>query len=106
MIRQRTSPEIIRVIHSHQRHETSDDSPTKPPTTGPNIGPIKAAFANTGKAYTRSIGLQRSDMEPPAQTSGVAAKHPAMKRKTSCAPMFGASADAMTKIMYSERVAI
>ena len=49
-MRERTSPEMIRVIQSHQRHETSDDCPTKPPTMGPNIGPMKAAFAKMGKA--------------------------------------------------------
>lgn len=45
-----------------------------------------------------------SEMVPPAHTSGVAAKHPPMKRKASCAPMLGERADAITKIMYNTRV--
>ncbi|TGO68027.1 hypothetical protein BOTNAR_0031g00120 [Botryotinia narcissicola] len=71
---------------------------------GPKIGPMKAALAKTGKAYTRSIGDQRSDMDPPAQVSGVDPKKPARKRKMSCVARFGASADAMIQIMYMKRV--
>lgn len=56
---------------------------------------MKAALANIGKAYTRSIGLKRSDIEPPAHTRGVAAKQPPMNRKVSCDPIFGAKPDAM-----------
>ena len=90
---------MINVIHSVQRQDTSEDSPMKPPTTGPKIGPMNAALANTGNMYVRSIGLQRSEMEPPAQVRGVEPKNPAMKRKASWAPIFGARADAMMKII-------
>lgn len=83
------SPEIMSVIHSHQRQETRLDCPTKPPTMGPNIGPKKEALAKKGKAKTRSMGLQRSEMDPPAQVRGVEPKKPAMKRKASCEPMLG-----------------
>ena len=65
----------------------------------PKIGPMKAAFANTGKAYTRSIGFHRSDIEPPAQVRGVEPKSPARNLNASCAPMFGASPEAMMKII-------
>ncbi len=41
---------MMRVIHSVQRQETREDSPMKPPTTGPQMGPMKAAVAKTGKA--------------------------------------------------------
>ncbi|TGO12659.1 hypothetical protein BTUL_0084g00170 [Botrytis tulipae] len=71
---------------------------------GPKIGPMKAALAKTGKAYTRSIGDQRSDMDPPAQVSGVDPKKPARKRKMSCVARLGASADAIIQIMYMKRV--
>ncbi len=90
---------MINVTHSVHRHDTSEDSPMKPPTTGPRIGPMKAALAKTGNMYVRSMGLQRSEMEPPAQVSGEDPKKPAMKRKTSWAPMLGARAEAMMKIM-------
>ena len=50
MTRIRIRPEMMSVIHSVQRQDTSDDSPMKPPTTGPKMGPMKAAFAKTGKA--------------------------------------------------------
>jgi hypothetical protein len=63
-------------------------------TTGPKIGPIKAALAKTGKAKTRSIGSQRSEIDPPAQVRGVEPKNPSRKRKTSWALILGASPDA------------
>ena len=83
----------------------------------PKTGPIKADAAKMGKTYTRSMGLNRSgpryqcvhtgfricylipETEPPAAVKGVAAKRPAMYLKASCAPIFGAKAEAMTKIM-------
>jgi len=71
---------------------------------GPKIGPMNAALAKTGKAYTRSMGDQRSEMDPPAQVSGVEPKNPARKRKMSWAVRLGASADAMIQIMYMKRV--
>ncbi len=41
------------------------------------------------------MGLQKSEIEPPAQASGVAAKHPAMNCKANWVPMLGARAEAM-----------
>lgn len=60
---------------------------------------VNAAFAKTGKAKTRSIGSQRSEMDPPAHVKGVEPKKPARKRKTSWAPMLGARAEAMIHVM-------
>ena len=54
----------------------------KPPITGPRTGPVNAALVKTGKVKTRSMGFQRSEIEPPAQVSGVEPKK---------APMLGAS---------------
>jgi len=36
-----------------------------------NIGPVNAALAKIGNAYTRSSGFHTSATEPPAQVSGV-----------------------------------
>ena len=47
-----------------------------------------------------------SEMEPPEQVNGVAPNAPAMKRNVSCAPMLGASAEAMMKIMKKAMVRI
>ena len=74
---------MMRVIHSVHRHVTREDCPMKPPTIGPKIGPMKAALANTGNANTRSIGDQRSEMEPPAHVSGVEPKNPRLPVRTS-----------------------
>jgi len=92
------------ILHSVHLHEMSGLEATYPPITGPSTGPVNAALANTGNASTRSIGLHRSDIEPPAHVSGVDPKKPAKKRNASCAPIFGASPDAMMKIIYSVSV--
>ena len=54
---------------------------------------------NSGKMMPRSKGVQRSLIDPPAQVNGVDPNKPAMKRNASCAPMLGASAEAMMKII-------
>lgn len=99
-----TAPEKINVVHSTQRHDTAELSAMNPPTTGPNSGPVKAAFAKIGNVNTRSMGFHRSLIDPPAHVSGVDPNSPARKRKTSWAPRLGASADAMIKIMYRPSV--
>ena len=65
------------------------------------MGPRNAAFANTGNVTVLSMGLQMSDRVPPAHVKGVEPKNPAKKRNVSWAPILGASADAMIKIMYT-----
>ena len=66
----------------------------KPPITGPRTGPVNVAL-KTGKVKMRSMGFQRSEIEPPAQVSGVKSKKPVKKRKASWAPMLGASPEAI-----------
>lgn len=69
----------------------------KPPITGPRTDPVNAALVKTRKVKTRPIEFQRSEIEPPAQVSGVEPKKPAGKRKVSWAPMLGAGPEVMMK---------
>lgn len=70
----------------------------KPPITGPRTGPVNVAL-KTGKVKMCSMGFQRSEIEPPAQVSGVEPKKLVKKRKASWAPMLGASPEAIMKIV-------
>lgn len=63
------------VIHSVQRQEVRLDCPMNPLTRAPNIGPMNAEFTKARKAHTRSMGSQRSEIEPPVQVSGVEPKY-------------------------------
>ena len=89
----RMRPDQMRVTHSVHRQEIMPFDaawPMKPPMTGPRIGPQNAAFAKTGKTKVLSEAVHMSEILPPAQTSGVAPKSPARKRKANWAPILGA----------------